>query len=110
MNVSSRSDDMVSFAGEKGSCDLFPTLVQTRSIGAGMFRGKLVFVGTAEVRELYVQKHNLHTTKQKTGAIPQRAKKWVWGVFFAYRCGDGRLINHVQIGHISIYTAIDIGV
>lgn len=95
MDVSSPCGDMVRFAGEKGSCDLFPTLVQTCSIGAGMFRGKLVFVGTAEVRELYVQKHNLHTTKQKTGVIPQGAKKWVLGVFFTYWFGDGRLINHV---------------
>lgn len=87
MDVSSRSDDMVRYAGEKGSCDLFPTLVQTRSIGAGMFRGKLVFVGTAEVRELYVQKHNLHNTKQKTGVITQGAKKWILGLFFAYRFG-----------------------
>ncbi len=95
MDVRRPAAVMVRYAGEKGSCDLFPTLVQTRSIGAGMFRGKLVFVGTAEVREPYVQKHNLHTTKQKTGAIPQGAKKWVLGIFFAYRFGDGRLINHV---------------
>ncbi|MBB1644541.1 hypothetical protein A9970_11300 [Sphingobacterium sp. UME9] len=95
MDVLPLSAYVVRCAGEKGSCDLFPTLVQTRSIGAGMFRGKLVFVGTAEVREPYVQKHNLHTTKQKTGVILQGAKKWVLGVFFAYRFGNDRLINSV---------------
>lgn len=110
MDVLPLSAYVVRYAGEKGSCDLFHTLVRTRSTGAGMFRGKLVFVGTAEVREPYVQKHNLHNTKQKTGVIPQGAKKWVLEVFFAYRCGDGRLIKHVSIGRISIYTAIGIGV
>jgi len=82
MDVRRPAAVMVRFAGEKGSCDLFPTLVQTRSIGAGLFRGKLVFVGTAEVRALYVQKHNLHNTKQKSGVIPQRAKKWVGACFW----------------------------
>ncbi|OJZ06457.1 MAG: hypothetical protein BGP15_04215 [Sphingobacterium sp. 40-24] len=82
MDVLPLSAYVVRYAGEKGSCDLFPTLVQTRSIGAGMFRGKLVFVGTAEVREPYVQKHNLHNTKQKTRVIPQGAKKWVFGGVF----------------------------
>lgn len=110
MDISSLRDEMARYAGEKGSCDLFPTLVHTRSIEAGMFRGKLVFVGMAEVREPYVQKHNLHTTKQKTGVIPRGAKKWVLGMFFAYRFGDERLIDHVSIGRISIYTAIGIGV
>lgn len=87
---------VVRFAGEKGSCDLFPTLVQTRSIGAGLFRGKFGFCGYGiEVREPYVQKHNLHTTKQKSGVIPQRAKKWVLGLFFAYRFGDDRLITYM---------------
>ena len=47
MDVSPLWADVVRFAGEKGSCDLFPTLVQTCSIGVGLFRGKLVFVGTA---------------------------------------------------------------
>jgi len=63
--------------------------------GLGGFRASSVFVGTAEVRALYVQKHNLHNTKQKTGVIPQGAKKWVLGMSFAYRFGDVRLINHV---------------
>lgn len=73
---------MVRYAGEKRSCDLFPTLVQTRSIGAGMFRGKVVFVGTAEVREPYVQKHNLHTTKQKNRGYITRGKKVGFGGIF----------------------------
>lgn len=73
--------------------------------------GQVGFCGYGiEEREPYVQKHNLHNTKQKTGVIPQGAKKWVLGVFLAYRCGDGRLIKHVSIGRISIYTAIGIGV
>ncbi len=95
MDVLPLSSYVVRYAGEKGSCDLFPTLVQTRSTGAGLFRGKLVFVGTAEVREPYVQKHNLHTTKQKQGLYRKGQKKWVLGVFFTYRFGDGRLIDHV---------------
>ncbi|PPL04821.1 hypothetical protein SAMN05444682_101615 [Parapedobacter indicus] len=82
MDVRRPAAVMVRFAGEKGSCDLFPTLVRPFPSGVWLFRGKLVFVGTAEVRALYVQKHNLHNTKQKSGVIPQRAKKWVRGRVF----------------------------
>ncbi|OYD42699.1 hypothetical protein CHT99_07735 [Sphingobacterium cellulitidis] len=59
--------------------------------------GKLVFVGTAEVREPYVQKHNLHTTKQKTGVIPQRAKKWVGACFWQVGSGMATIYQNIEI-------------
>jgi len=44
--------------------------------------GQVGFCGYGiEVREPYVQKHNLHNTKQKRGVIPQRAKKWIGACF-----------------------------
>ncbi len=76
MDVSSRSDDMVRYAGEKGSCDLFPSLVQARSLGAGMFRGKLVFVGTASRNERAVRtKTQLAQYKTKNRGYTARGKK-----------------------------------
>ncbi|WP_312362433.1 hypothetical protein [Sphingobacterium sp.] len=79
MVVSSRSDDMVRYAGEKGSCDLFPTLVQTCSIGAGLFRGKLVFVGTAGAVRTKTQ---LAQYKTKKWGYTARGKKVVFGGVF----------------------------
>ena len=81
MNVLPLSAYVVRYAGEKGSCDLFPTRMLPVPIGIGWLPGKLVFVGTAEVRALYVQKHNLHNTKQESGVIPQRAKSGLGRVF-----------------------------
>ncbi|VTR29559.1 hypothetical protein [Sphingobacterium thalpophilum] len=81
MDVSSRSDDMVRYAGEKGSCDLFPTLVQTRSIGAGLFRGKLVFVGTAEVRSRTYKNTTCTIQNKKQGLYRKGQKSGFCGYF-----------------------------
>ena len=62
----------VRFAGEKGSCDLFPTLVQTCSIGVGLFRGKLVFVGTA--RAVRTKTQLAHYKTKKRGYTPKGKK------------------------------------
>lgn len=43
--------------------------------GRDGFRASEVFVGQHEVRVVYVQKHNLHIAKQKSGVIPKRAVK-----------------------------------
>ncbi len=71
--------DVVRFAGEKGSCDLFPTLVQTRSTGAGLFRGKLVFVGTAGAVRTKTQ---LAQYKTKNRGYTARGKKVGFGGIF----------------------------
>lgn len=71
--------DVVRFAGEKGSCDLFPTLVQIRSTGVGLFRGKLVFVGTAGAVRTKTQLAQYETKKWGYTA---KGKKVGRGVFF----------------------------
>jgi len=79
MDVSSPCGDMVRFAGEKGSCDLFPTLVQICSIGVGLFRGKLVFVGTARAVRTKTQ---LAHYKTKNRGYTTRGKKVGFGDVF----------------------------
>jgi len=75
MGVSPLSADMVRFAGEKGSCDLFPTLVQTCSIGVGLFRGKLVFVGTASRYESRTYKNTTCTIRNKKEGLYCKGQK-----------------------------------
>ena len=76
MDVRRPAAAMVRYVGEKGSCDLFPTLVQTCSIGVGLFRGKLVFVGTAGgVRT----KTQLAQYKTKNRGYTARGKKVGFG-------------------------------
>lgn len=84
-DVSSPCGDMVRFAGEKGSCDLFPTLVQTCSIGVGLLRGKLVFVGTARAVRTKTQLAQYETKKRDYTATVKKAGR---SVFLAHRFRD----------------------
>lgn len=82
MDVSSLCGDMVRFAGEKGSCDLFPSLVQPRSTGAGLFRGKLVFLGTGARYESRTYKNTTCTIQnKKQGLYRKGQKRGFWGCF-----------------------------
>ena len=57
MDVSSPCGDMVRFAGEKGSCDLFPTLVQICSIAKGKKVGLGVFLAHGFRDGQYISEH-----------------------------------------------------
>lgn len=55
-------------------------------------------------------KNTTCTIRNKKVALYRKGQKSGLGVFLAHRFGDGRLITHVSIGHISIHTAIGIAV
>ncbi|WP_270089739.1 hypothetical protein [Sphingobacterium sp. SYP-B4668] len=103
MDVSSRSDDMVRYAGEKGSCDLFPTLVRIRSTGAGPFRGKLVFVGTASRYESRTYKNTTCALQNKKEGLYPKGQKSGSGCFFRHL--DSEMVNIIS-EHSDIYVSI----
>ncbi|QQD14387.1 hypothetical protein [Sphingobacterium sp. UDSM-2020] len=98
--MSSPCGDMVRFAGEKGSCDLFPTLVQTCSIGVCLFRGKLVFVGTARAVRTKTQ---LAQHETKKWGYTAKGKKVGLGVFLAHGFRDGQYISEHRDIYVPIY-------
>lgn len=74
MNVRRRAAVMVRFAGEKGSCDLFPTLVQTRSIGAGMIRASW-FLWVRPRYESRTYKNTTCTLQNKKQGLYRKGQK-----------------------------------
>lgn len=83
--VCRRAADSVSIAGEKGSCDLFPTSVQTRSTGAGLFRGKFGFCGCGRGTRAVRTKTQLAQYKTKKQGYARWGKKRVrmrFGIWF----------------------------
>ncbi len=83
MDVSPLSADVVRLEGEKGSCDLIPTLVQPCSIGVGLFRGKLVFVGTASRYESRTYKNTTCTIRNKKEGLYRNGQKSGLGRVFS---------------------------
>ncbi|MGJ1341566.1 hypothetical protein [Sphingobacterium spiritivorum] len=72
--------------------------------------GQVGFCGCGRGTRAVRTKTQLAQYETKKWGYTAKGKKVGWGVFFAYRFGDGRLITHVSIGHISIHTAIGIAV
>ena len=81
--VRRRTADRVYFAGEKGSCDLFPTRMLPVPAGIGLLPGKFGFCGYGRDTSAVRTKTQLAQYETKSGVIPQRAKKWVGAYFWS---------------------------
>ena len=88
MDVRRPAAVMVRFAGEKGSCDLFPTRMLPVPAGIGLLPGKFGFCGYGRDTSAVRTKTQLAQYETKKWGYTAKGKKVGWCVFLVHRFGD----------------------